>query len=139
MGIQFINTEEWGIEEKVFKPVVARLKRQLPKTKGPLNVIFVDDAEIHRLNKTYRHKDQPTDVLSFSFIGDKDPNPDSTLGEIYISVPTAKKQAPHYGNTLEKELQKLLVHGTLHVFGYDHEKESDYKKMSAMENKILGF
>jgi len=138
MDIQFINAEEWGIEKRVFEPVVSQLRRHLPKAKGELNVIFVDDAKIHRLNKAYRHMDKPTDVLSFSFIGQEDPNHDSTLGEIYISVPAAKKQAPHYGNTMEDELRKLFVHGVLHVFGYDHEREADYQKMTDMEQEILG-
>jgi len=138
MDIQFINSGKWGIEEKVFRPVVNRLKLQLPKTKGDLNVAFVSDREIHRLNKAYRHKDKPTDVLSFSYLGDLDPSGHPTLGEVFISVPTAKKQAPLYGNTLDDELMKLLVHGVLHVFGYDHERESDYRKMAKMERKILG-
>jgi probable rRNA maturation factor len=136
MTIQFINTEEWGIEAKEFETVVSRLEKHLLKTEGELDIVFVDDAEIHRLNKAYRHKDKPTDVLSFSYIDSRSEN-DSTLGEIFISVPTARKQAPDYGNTLTQEIQKLITHGVLHVFGYDHETDSDYEKMSAMEGKIL--
>ena len=138
MDIQFINTEEWGIDEKVFKPVVDRLKKHLPKTKGDLNVIFVDDTKIHRLNKAYRHKDQPTDVLSFSYLDRLDPSTAPTIGEVFISVPRAKEQAPLYKNSLNQELEKLIVHGVLHIFGYDHETDKDYLKMSAMEERILG-
>ena len=138
MNIQFTNAGEWGIDEGIFKSVGDRLKKHLPKTNGTLDVVFVDDAEIHRLNKAYRHKDKPTDVLSFSYLDRLDPSAAPTLGEVFISVPTAKKQAPLYGNTLEDELKKLLMHGILHVFGYDHEVDADYKVMSALEKKILG-
>ena len=138
MNIQFINTEEWGIEERNFKPVITRLKSHLPKTKGDINVIFVDDKRIHRLNKSYRHKDEPTDVLSFSYLDRLDPSATPTLGEVFISVPTARKQAPLYKNDLNQEIEKLIVHGVLHIFGYDHETEADYKVMVAFEKKILG-
>jgi probable rRNA maturation factor len=138
MNIQFINSKEWGIDSTVFKSVVVRLKYHLPKTKGDLNVIFVDDTKIHQLNKTYRHKDQPTDVLSFSYLDRLDPSMAPTLGELFISVPTAKKQAPLYKNNLEQEIEKLIVHGVLHIFGYDHENEADYKVMAAFEKMILG-
>jgi probable rRNA maturation factor len=138
MDIQFINTEKWGIDEKVFKPVIERLKHNLPKAQGELNVIFVDDQKIHELNKAYRHKDQPTDVLSFSYLDRLDPSGDPTLGEVFISVPRAKEQAPLYKNNLNQEIEKLIVHGVLHIFGYDHETEADYKVMAAFEKKILG-
>jgi len=138
MNIQFINTKEWGIDSTIFKSVVVRLKHHLPKAKGDLNVIFVDDQKIHALNKTYRHKDQPTDVLSFSYLDRLDPSATPTLGEVFISVPTAKKQAPLYNNDLNQEIEKLIVHGVLHIFGYDHEVEADYRVMAAMEDKILG-
>ncbi|MBI5421625.1 rRNA maturation RNase YbeY [Candidatus Peregrinibacteria bacterium] len=138
MEIQFINTNEWGIEPKAFKAVVAKLKKILPKTLGELNVVFVDDAEIHRLNKAYRHMDKPTDVLSFSYIESPDFKTSRMIGEVYISVPTATKQAPDYGNTLVDELRKLITHGVLHVFGYDHELDADYLVMSALEDKVLG-
>lgn len=138
MNIQFINTEEWGIEPKDFRAVVAKLKKALPKTRGELNIVFVDDSEIHRLNKAYRHMDKPTDVLSFSYMDAPDYKTTRAIGEVYISIPTATRQAPDYGNTLVDELRKLIAHGILHVFGYDHELDADYKVMSAMEDKVLG-
>lgn len=138
MNIQFINTEEWGIEPKDFKAVVAKLKKTLPKTQGELNVVFVDDKAIHVLNKAHRHMDKPTDVLSFSYMDAPDFKTSRMIGEIYISVPTAKRQAPDYGNTLADELRKLIAHGVLHVFGYDHELDADYKVMSALEDQVLG-
>ena len=137
MNIQFINTEEWGIKAKGFKGLVATLKKMLPKVQGELNVVFVDDKTIHALNKAHRHMDKPTDVLSFSYMDTPDFKTSRAIGEIYISVPTAKRQAPDYGKTLEDELKKLITHGVLHVFGYDHEKDEDYKRMAAMEDNIL--
>ncbi len=138
MNTQFINIEEWGIDEALFSPYIKRSKPHLPKTEGVLNVVFVDDKEIHRLNKEYRKKDKPTDVLSFSYIETPDFDHTGLIGEIYISVETAKRQAAEVGWTLEEELVKLFVHGLLHIFGYDHETDEEYEEMAALEKRILG-
>jgi probable rRNA maturation factor len=136
MKIQFINSSKWGIKTKGFGVYIERLKKYIPDPEGVLNVVFVDDDYIHSLNKEYRKKDKPTDVLSFSYI-DSAETGDNVIGEIYISVPTAKRQAPEYHNTLQDELNKLFVHGMLHIFGYDHENDADYEKMAGLEGKIL--
>ena len=86
-------------------------------------------------NKAYRKKDKPTDVLSFNY--DTGIEGGGLIGEVYISVDTAKRQAKEYKQTISAELSKLFVHGFLHIHGYDHEKTSDFKKMSAVEDKIL--
>lgn len=137
MRVTFINSKEWGIETGQFKAVIRRLKTHLPSARGVLNVVFVNDPYIRALNKQYRKKDSATDVLSFPYLNSPDFPLTHLLGEVYISVPTAKRQAKEFRQTLTDELCKLLVHGCLHVFGYDHEREEDYKEMSALEKKIL--
>ena len=137
MDIQFINQKEWGIKTQIFRVCSGRLKKFLPETDGVLNVIFTDDTYIHELNKKYRKKDKPTDVLSFSYIEETGIAINGLIGEIYISVPTAERQAPEYGNTLSDELKKLFVHGFLHIFGYDHETDEEYKEMSEVEKEML--
>ncbi|MCL2219887.1 MAG: rRNA maturation RNase YbeY [Chitinispirillia bacterium] len=90
-------------------------------------VILCSDCTIRRLNRLYRGKDKATDVLSFPF-GD-----DDLLGEVYISLQRAKIQAKKYGLTYEEELKRLLVHGLLHLMGYDHHKKADREAMEEKE------
>lgn len=138
MNVQFINTSQWGIKKKDFDLSIKRLQKHVSEVDGILNVVFVDDVYIESLNRTYRNKEEPTDVLSFSYMEDKDLNDDELIGEIYISVPIAKRQAEEFEVTLKYELNKLFVHGFLHVFGHNHESEKDFKKMDQIERKVLG-
>lgn len=91
-------------------------------------VILCSDYMIRKLNKRYRGKDKATDVLSFYF-GDRD-----LLGEVYISPQRAKVQARRYGVSYEDELKRLLIHGLLHLMGYDHIKKADRAVMEGKEN-----
>ena len=134
MDIQFINTKEWGIEPKAFQIFIKRLKKHVPGTAGVLNVVFVNDPYIRSLNKKYRKKDKSTDVLSFSYLDSPDFKETKLIGEVYISVPTAKRQTKE---TPQDELNKLFVHGFLHIFGYDHVLDKDYKKMYKVECEVL--
>lgn len=133
MKIHFLNHREWGISTKGFSSIVSRLKKIVTPLSGDLNVVFVDDAYITKLNQIYRGKNKPTDVLSFNY----DDESARLAGEIYISVDTAKKQAKKFRHTLQSELNKLFVHGFLHIHGYNHENEKDYKLMRKIENDIL--
>lgn len=106
---------------------------------GEVSVSWVTDAEIHRLNRDYRGIDTVTDVLSFSFLeGATDPS-DGTrvLGDIVVSLPTAEQQALAYGHSLERELAFLLVHGYLHLIGYDHEDSAAEERMFALQEQVL--
>jgi probable rRNA maturation factor len=94
-------------------------------------IILCSDYAIRKLNRDYRGKDKATDVLSFPF-GDPD-----LLGEVYISLQRAKVQARAYGLTYEEELKRLLVHGLLHLTGYDHIKKSDRLTMEERERQYL--
>lgn len=92
-----------------------------------ISVRFVDDEEIHRLNREYRNVDRSTDVLSFPLgeNGVYDTNLDTgakMLGDIVISIPHAVSQAERFGHTLQREIAFLTVHSMLHLLGYDHEK-----------------
>ncbi|MFH1012526.1 MAG: rRNA maturation RNase YbeY [Candidatus Peregrinibacteria bacterium] len=131
MKIVFLNHQDWGIEPKAFKPLMARLKKAVDVHQGALNVVFVNDAYIRALNKQYRGQDEPTDVLSFTY-GEGD-----LLGEIYISVPMAKRQAEQFKHSLADELSKLFVHGFLHIHGHDHESDEDYERMKTIEDEVL--
>jgi rRNA maturation RNase YbeY len=99
---------------------------------GVISVSLVDDAEIRRLNRMYRDKDKVTDVLSFA-----SPDGDFSwyLGDVIISYPQAVRQAED--EDLELELTDLLVHGILHVLGYDHEKAEDAAQMFPLQDTIV--
>ena len=112
-----------------------------------VSVLLVDDAEIRKLNQAYRGKDSATDVLSFPLEEEREDEIEPLviggpkgrmLGDIVVSVETAAAQAQAYGHSLEREMTFLLVHGLLHLLGYDHERsEADEKKMRLEEEKIL--
>ena len=99
-----------------------------------LSVLFVSDSKIRQLNREYRGLDRPTDVLAFSMREGEDTqiNP-GVLGDIVISAETAKRQGEEIGWGLEKEVCKLLIHGLLHLIGYDHETDPD--EAARMRNK----
>jgi probable rRNA maturation factor len=91
-----------------------------------ISVTFVDNSEIHKLNKQYRNIDRETDVLSFPLgeNGEYDINHDTgakMLGDVVISLPKAVEQAEMYGHSLQREIAFLTVHSVLHLLGYDHE------------------
>ncbi|MDD7473363.1 MAG: rRNA maturation RNase YbeY [Bdellovibrionota bacterium] len=106
-----------------------------------VSVLFVNDEKIHVLNRDYRGKDRPTDVLSFASLdGNDDENFIFTsLGDIVISLETAAKQAIEYKTTFNEELIRLLTHGTLHLVGFDHEHVSKKEKneMLSLQDKFI--
>ena len=103
-----------------------------------LSVVLCDDAFIHPLNRDYRGKDKATDVLSFAQREGEDGDlEDPMLGDVIISVERAKIQAKEHGVSFEAEMSLLLVHGILHLLGYDHEEDSEAEEMEAKEKEIL--
>ena len=107
------------------------------RSKGPcqVNLVFTTDRRMCALNKQFRNLNRPTDVLSFG-LGEP-AGADDTCGEVYISVPMAKRQAKRYRTTLTEELLRLACHGLLHLVGYDHVRATDAKKMRAREDHFL--
>ena len=104
-----------------------------------LNILIVDNNKIQEINREYRGKDNVTDVISFAFEDYKDIEYDNFrfLGEIYISLQKARKQAEEYGHSERREICYLTVHGLLHLLGYDHMNEEDKKVMRSLEEEIL--
>ncbi len=102
---------------------------------------FTDDTEIKALNAEYRHKDQPTDVLSFAALEVDYPSPLGTpleLGDIIIAIPTAQRQAHQRGHTLTTEIIWLAAHGLLHLLGWDHPDEESLLRMLQQQAALLG-
>jgi probable rRNA maturation factor len=125
-----------GVEGKLLGKIAHRALEVLGLSKVELSIALVSDPQIKRLNKLYRNKDKPTDVLSFP-IGEKVEDW-LILGDIVISVDTAKRQAKELGHSLEEELKRLLVHGLVHLLGYDHELGGEEeKKFFELEEFVL--
>lgn len=87
-----------------------------------VSVLLTDDREIRRLNFAYRGQDKPTDVLAFALDEAEDGAVDPSLGDVVVSVERARQQAAQRGVSLDHELELLVVHGTLHLLGYDHDE-----------------
>ncbi len=99
-----------------------------------LSLAFVTDQTIHELNRQYRRKDRPTDVLSFPLADERCP---TLLGDVVISVDTARRQARQRKRAFADELRALLIHGILHLLGYDHEvSDSEAVRMRRKEREL---
>lgn len=103
------------------------------------SIIFIDDEQMHEMNKTYRGIDRTTDVLSFALEDNQTIElPIRELGDIFISIPKMKEQAKEYDHSEKRELSFLVVHGLLHLLGYDHTiSEEEEKKQFGLQDKIL--
>ncbi|QOR65572.1 rRNA maturation RNase YbeY [Cytobacillus suaedae] len=109
-----------------------------------LSITFVDNERIQEINRDYRDKDRPTDVISFALeemgegeieiVGADMPR---VLGDIIISIPKTKEQAEEYGHSFLRELGFLAVHGFLHLIGYDHEEQEEEEIMFSKQREIL--
>ncbi|MFN8672104.1 MAG: rRNA maturation RNase YbeY [Candidatus Sericytochromatia bacterium] len=102
-----------------------------------VSITFVDNEEIKDLNREYRNKDYATDVLSFPFENEFNLPINNILGDIIISLEKAKEQAEEYGHSFNRELGFLIVHGVLHLLGYDHETKEQEEEMFSLQKKIL--
>lgn len=117
------------------EPLVAWLEdllRSRASDGDSLGVRLVDDEEMTELNRRFRHRSGTTDVLSF----EAPPGPEETahVGDVVLSVPTARRQAHEAGHDLDRELRILLLHGVLHCLGYDH--ETDDGEMDRLEHRL---
>lgn len=103
------------------------------------DIIFIDDEEMHKLNKEYREIDRTTDVLSFALNDNKHIDTViNSLGDIFISIPKMKSQAIEYGHTEKRELSFLALHGLLHLLGYDHTLgKKEEEEMFGLQKEIL--
>jgi len=116
-----------------------QILRALGEPAADLTVSLVDDAEMHQLNRAYRGKDAPTDVLAFAMReGLRVAGDDRELGDVVISVDTAVRQAARRRVTPAAEVRTLLIHGILHLLGYDHEQPEDAAAMRLQEDRVLG-
>ncbi len=135
MKIHFFNQTDKPTKE--YESLIRRVLGY-EKNKKEFNIIFVKDEEIQRLNREFRKIDRITDVISFALCDDKENDmPENELGDVFIDVDQAVRQASLYGHTITREISFLAVHGYLHLCGYDHMNEADEKKMFSRQEEIL--
>jgi probable rRNA maturation factor len=107
-----------------------------------VSLVLSDDAEVQQLNRDWRGQDKPTNVLSFAALDDEDapqpPDGPLVLGDVILAFETTASEAAHDHKTLVQHLSHLVVHGVLHLLGYDHEDDEDAEEMEALETAILG-
>jgi len=133
--VRIHNTTKRHVPRKAIKELILEALRLHgePELSADVNVIFVDDSEIRRLNTQFLGRDRPTDVIAFNLSD----SPEHLEGEIYVSVDTAQRQAKDYAVTFWNELCRLAVHGALHLLGFDDATDDQKKRMTAEENRVL--
>lgn len=145
MELDFCSyVEGYDEYESIYLELLEKALKYLEVECSPIiSVSFVEKELIHQINKEYRNIDRETDVISFAFLDNEDRDSllhsksEVVLGDIYICLDVAKKQAQEYGNTLSRELRFLFVHGLLHLLGYDHMTKEDEDIMFPLQEKIL--
>jgi probable rRNA maturation factor len=114
-----------------------RVLAELCHAGSELSVALVDDPEIARLNRTFRRRRGPTDVLSFSMLeGSHAERRGALLGDVVIGIETAQRQARRGGRSLDDEVARLMVHGVLHLLGHDHARAPETRAMRAEERRL---
>ena len=114
-----------------------RLLAALRLREAELSLVLVSDAVMRRLNRQWRGADRPTDVLSFAQAEGQGGAPEGLLGDVVISVDTARRQARERAEPLTRELDRLLIHGVLHLLGYDHERSpAEAQRMQRRERSL---
>jgi len=126
-----------GVDARSLKRTARAILDSVGEGNAGLAVSLVGDEEMRELNRIHRGKDHATDVLSFPLAVASDPAAgERLLGDVVISVDTARRQAADYDATLQAEINRLLVHGVLHVIGHDHARADERKRMRAEERRI---
>ncbi|WP_428427202.1 rRNA maturation RNase YbeY [Pararhizobium sp.] len=131
-----------SLSERVLGASAEFLKREerqpFPKMPPEVSLVFTDDASIREINAEWRSQDKPTNVLSFpAFPVTPGKMPGPMLGDIILAHETLVREADDLGKPFDEHLTHLLVHGFLHLFGYDHIDESDAERMESLETRIL--
>lgn len=138
-----VEAEAWGDEarwrplaETVAAAVAARDELIVPEA-AELSLVLTDDARIRVLNRDWRGFDKPTNVLSFPAADADDDDPGPLLGDVVVAHETTAREAIDEARRFDDHFAHLLVHGLLHLFGFDHEDDAEAEEMEALETEIL--
>jgi probable rRNA maturation factor len=143
----FVEEKFRGLVDEDWAKRIAQTVLKAEEVAPPYEVslVFTDSETVRRLNRDYRGVDEPTDVLAFYMLSQNEadssfalpPDGVTRLGEVIISYPQAVEQASEQGHSSERELALLIIHGILHLLGYDHEEVEEESKMRERERKLL--
>ena len=126
-----------AVDRRLLAMRARRILRALQGSGSELSIALVDDDEIATLNARWRGRERPTDVLAFSLLeGEHSAHRGDLLGDVVIGVETAERQARRGRRSLDDEVARLLVHGTLHLFGHDHRRAAETRAMRAEERRL---
>ncbi len=138
-----VEAGDWG-EETQWRPLVERVaaavagrSELIVPDDAELSLLLTDDAHIRVLNRQWRDQDKPTNVLSFPAADEDDDEPGPLLGDVVVAHETTAREAAEEGKTFDDHFTHLLVHGLLHLFGYDHIEDEEAEEMEAFETEIL--
>ncbi|HBC92883.1 MAG TPA: rRNA maturation RNase YbeY [Pelotomaculum sp.] len=145
MAVLVSNLQDEVAVEEDLADFLAGVAEAVLKSEGygadaEVSLVLVDDRYIRSLNSEYRGIDSPTDVLSFAMLeGEVLPGQEEELilGDVVVSVQTARRQADEYGHSFRRETAYLTAHGVLHLLGYEHQEEERREKMRLKEEEIL--
>lgn len=129
-----------GLRSTTLEALAKEALRQLGRPGSTVSIVLTNDVAVRGLNRDFREVDEPTDVLSFTFADPgelADPAAPVFLGEIYISLETARAQARTARRTLGREVAHLTVHGILHLLGYDHHRPKEKERMWREEARVM--
>ena len=134
---QSIYPIKYKLKMLIRRAIVETLAYEQYENDAEVSVTLTDSASIQSVNHRFRGIDAPTDVLSFPMMEFSMPEVYVSLGNIILSVETARRQAEEYGHSLKRELCFLCAHSALHLLGYDHETEDEREEMEAKQREIL--
>lgn len=147
ISVQIDNPFQGRVDEAILAAAARATLAAIGRPNCSLSILILDDGAVQRYNRIYRQTDAPTDVLSFAVQEDAQPAtgmPDdltaeltAELGDLLLAFPYALRQAKKFGRPLAAELQLLVVHGTLHLLGYDHDTEERKTVMWRKQSEIL--
>lgn len=147
LSLVYKNEVEEKVNQDLFDKILLKFEKilgshvanHLGKQDGEIGLALLNDEAIRSLNLDHRGIDKPTDVLSFAYLeGERfEGGEDVNVGDIFISVDTARRQSTEKGHTLERELEILFVHGLLHLFGFDHGDDKEEEEMEKRAKEIL--
>ncbi|QIK70169.1 rRNA maturation RNase YbeY [Erysipelothrix sp. HDW6C] len=139
MQINYLNNsseDSWRSYKRYLSPILAKTLEMTDTDENvTVNVVLVNDTEIHQMNKDFRNIDRPTDVLSFEDGSYEEET--FMMGDIIISVDAIRRQAEDYGHSLKREFCFLVAHGYLHLLGYDHHTPEEETVMFGLQKDIL--
>jgi probable rRNA maturation factor len=125
------------LDRRRLRSRAVRVLRELGRPRAELSIALVDDASIAELNARYRGVEGATDVLSFSLLdGAHAEHRGELLGDVVVSLDTAAVQARRARRSLDDEVLRLVIHGTLHLLGHDHERDDEARRMRAEERRV---